>query len=173
MEKGSEPHIFSFEVVAALLGVEILMALHEPPRMRVLSRGIRHDQPQLPVLFVGSTQTTFQPEKLAKLLFFAQLLGRGVVSDSHRPIDAVVGKPLCRLVLLDQCSGFVGQYLDVAQRPVFGLGPCGLPDHLDVFDLLQRRHDLWGVLHHAGVHGECPCCPCSPSEELGLFFGCC
>jgi hypothetical protein len=30
LEKGSEPHTFSFEVVAALLGANILMVLAKP-----------------------------------------------------------------------------------------------------------------------------------------------
>lgn len=48
----------------------------------------------------------------------------------------------------------VHQYLVMAKRTVFAMGTWDLPKRFDVFNLLQRSHDLWGVLHHAGVHGR-------------------
>jgi hypothetical protein len=153
LEKGSEPHLFSFEPVAALLGASILIVLNKPTKMSCPLKDFSHEQPQLPVLFVGSAQTTAQTAKLAKFLFFAQLIGRRGLFNSHWPVDAVVAKPLCRLVLLHQCLDSVSQYIRLAQGYVFGMGACNLPKRFDVFDLLQRSHDLWRVFKHVGVHG--------------------
>jgi hypothetical protein len=85
---------------------------------------------------VGSAQITYQPEKFAKFLFFAQFFRRRGLFNSHWAVDVLVAKPLCGLVLLAQCRAFVSQYPYVAQRSVIGVGPCDLPNHLDGVDFL-------------------------------------
>ena len=123
---------------------------------------------------MGSAQITSQPEKFAKFLFFAQFFRRRGLFNSHWPVDVLVAKPLCGLVLLAQCGAFVSQHPHVAQRPVIGVGPCDLPNHLDVFDLLQRGHDLWRVFKHVGLHGRgTHAAGLHRGSKLGDFFGYC
>ena len=91
--KFSEPHLFNFEPVAALLGEHILIVLDKPPKMTCDLKDFRHEQPKLPVLFVGSAQITAQTAKLKRFLFPAQLFGCGGVFDPHWSFDAVATKP--------------------------------------------------------------------------------
>jgi len=91
--KFSEPHLFSFEQVAALLGANILIVLDKPLKMACDLKEFRHEQPQLPVLFVGSAQITAQTAKHKRFLFPSQLFGRGGIFDPYWAFDAGVAKP--------------------------------------------------------------------------------
>ena len=48
----------------------------------------------------------------------------------------------------------VCQYRHVAQRFADGMGQWDLPNYLDLFNLLQRRFDLWRFFFDAGIHGR-------------------
>ena len=74
--------------------------------------------------------------------------------------------------MLHQCLDSVSQYIRLAQGSVFDLGTCDLPNRFDVFDLLQRSHDLWRVFKHVGLHGRgAPVASLHCGTQLGYFLG--
>ena len=74
--------------------------------------------------------------------------------------------------MLHQCLDSVSQYIRLAQGSVFDLGTCDLPNRFDVFDLLQRSHDLWRVFKHVGLHGRgAPVASLHCWTQLGYFLG--